>query len=314
MATQTKYTYSIMNDTLNSVVSTNSLTKQVQNSAILVALDYINTSGDELDIWFKDVLITGDETILEGLIAAHTGEAQAIPNVTADGDPHFVQENFAHVTGNSGINLPIEKFLEANTEYSEKLIIPEGRLVTLNYIEGGSPKVPTYMKIEWYIEITENAQPIFMRVNPWVRSAEVSYMKVDGAHTTGDTVLTVAESGVTLADLEVNLYYGFCLGGGVGFYRKVISKDTVNNTVTLIEGIPMDVPDNSCIGLTDRPIGQIASQAGPSASLNWVSPPTGFIGNDKNYFKVTIKNEHSEDSALAFGSVNGWHTDLSIGD
>jgi hypothetical protein len=74
----TKYTYSISTDFINQIVATDRLSIEISDSAIVTALDYINTSGDDCDIWFKDTLSGGDETILDGLVAVHTGEA--LPN------------------------------------------------------------------------------------------------------------------------------------------------------------------------------------------------------------------------------------------
>ena len=67
------YTYSIQNDFPNHKVATDSLAQQIQQSAIVTALDYISTAGDNCDIWFKAELSAGDITILNGIVAAHTG-------------------------------------------------------------------------------------------------------------------------------------------------------------------------------------------------------------------------------------------------
>lgn len=79
----TKYTYSITTDFIAleySLPNTAALTTQIQASAIVTALDYINTSGDDCDIWFKDSLSSGDEDSLDALVAAHTGEpAEPVP-------------------------------------------------------------------------------------------------------------------------------------------------------------------------------------------------------------------------------------------
>ena len=81
----TKYTYSISTDFTGllsgyDVPATDKLESEIQTSAIVTALDYINTSGDDCDIWFKDALSAGDETILDGLVAAHDG----VPLVSPD--------------------------------------------------------------------------------------------------------------------------------------------------------------------------------------------------------------------------------------
>lgn len=69
-----KYTYSIVNDFLNSEVESISLTSQIQDSDITIALDYINTSGDDCDIWFKVDLPSDATSTLNTIVAAHTGE------------------------------------------------------------------------------------------------------------------------------------------------------------------------------------------------------------------------------------------------
>jgi hypothetical protein len=75
MPTPTKYTFSIASDTANGAVNSDTLTSEVRASAIVIALDFIGTDGDVLDIWFKDALSSGDETILDGVVGAHEGAA-----------------------------------------------------------------------------------------------------------------------------------------------------------------------------------------------------------------------------------------------
>jgi hypothetical protein len=70
----TKYTYSISGDFPNQLVDIDRLTREIRQSVIVIALDYINTSGDDCDIWFKDALSGGDETVLDGIVAAHSGD------------------------------------------------------------------------------------------------------------------------------------------------------------------------------------------------------------------------------------------------
>jgi len=67
------YAYSIANDTANGVLSADSLKSEYEASAIVTALDYIGSAGDVLNVTTKAVLSSGDETILDGLVAAHTG-------------------------------------------------------------------------------------------------------------------------------------------------------------------------------------------------------------------------------------------------
>ena len=71
----TKYTYSISGDFPNAKVCPDRLRDEIRASAIVTALQSILTSGDDCDIWFKDALSAGDVTILDGIVAAHSGAA-----------------------------------------------------------------------------------------------------------------------------------------------------------------------------------------------------------------------------------------------
>lgn len=73
MPTPTTYNYTISTDTANGKVFQSDLEKEITGSSIVIALDYVLSSGDSLDIHFKDVLSTADETSLTALVAAHQG-------------------------------------------------------------------------------------------------------------------------------------------------------------------------------------------------------------------------------------------------
>jgi len=69
----TNYTYSVATDTANAKVHPKSLDQEIRASAIVIALEGVGQSLDVLTITMKDALSTGDETILDGVIAAHQG-------------------------------------------------------------------------------------------------------------------------------------------------------------------------------------------------------------------------------------------------
>ena len=70
----TKYTYSIQNDFPNSLLNIDSLTNEIRGSNISIALDFIGTTGDICDIWFKDTLLTEHETTLNTLVENHVND------------------------------------------------------------------------------------------------------------------------------------------------------------------------------------------------------------------------------------------------
>ena len=77
----TEYTYTISTDFPNGKVAPDRLTDEIQSSIIVTALDRIdvNESADTCSIWFKEALSSGDQTILDTIVAAHSGESLAPP-------------------------------------------------------------------------------------------------------------------------------------------------------------------------------------------------------------------------------------------
>lgn len=71
-----KYTFNITTDFPNQKVNTDRLMDEIRSSVITIALDYINTTTTDCDIWFKDELSLLDSTsTLPTLIANHSGAA-----------------------------------------------------------------------------------------------------------------------------------------------------------------------------------------------------------------------------------------------
>lgn len=81
---QTKYTYSIANDTANAILAADALKDEIGSSSIITALDYISAFGDILEVYMKDALSAGDKTTLDLVVAAH-------PGVPLPGDPQLVE-------------------------------------------------------------------------------------------------------------------------------------------------------------------------------------------------------------------------------
>ena len=82
----TKYTY-LISAFPHQKVASNRLTLEIRDSVIVTALDYISTDDTGCDIWFKDGLTSEDKTLLDGIVAAHSGEPLPQPGFESDGTP-----------------------------------------------------------------------------------------------------------------------------------------------------------------------------------------------------------------------------------
>lgn len=281
----------------------------------IVADAYIELTADTQLVWASEsqvitdisngnlIINNGTDDITDGAMGLKWLQGNVEPPVTADGDWHIVNENFAHVTGNNVINWTIEKFLDSESETSEKYVIPVGRTVTLNFFEGGSFDVPTYIKVEWFKDFSGT----FKRVNPDIRVSEIWTTTLSVAATTGDTTVSVVDA----SDIDAGMLFGFecnteeCM-------LTVASVDTDANTITFETPLPVDKLVGDKIGLVDRVIGQKGNQIASSA-INWVSPPR-FTGDGSDYLLLTIKNEDSTDGGLVTAMINGWDTSTGVGD
>lgn len=83
---QVTYTYSISTDFPNHKVEPGRLVGEIQSSTIVVACDGILTAGDVCSILFKADIGT-DKSVLDGLVAAHSGEPLPQPGYETDGTP-----------------------------------------------------------------------------------------------------------------------------------------------------------------------------------------------------------------------------------
>lgn len=102
-----KYDFTISTAFPNGKVDDDKLTAQIRASAIVTALDYIATDAGVCSIWFKAALSGGDETLLNGVVAAHDGVSEApapLPveaysgnspaPIAADGKPFVLPNSF----------------------------------------------------------------------------------------------------------------------------------------------------------------------------------------------------------------------------
>ena len=67
------YPYSIANDTANGTLAQEKLHDEIAASSITISLTGVNVSGDSISIEFATDISAGEETTLDGIIAAHDG-------------------------------------------------------------------------------------------------------------------------------------------------------------------------------------------------------------------------------------------------
>jgi len=123
------YNYSVTGDFPANAVAVDRLTLEVRQSTIAVALDGITVSADDVTVAFKAALSGAEQSVLDAVVAAHSGVA--LPNpVSSNGIPKVVldgQENRVQVVGRKGSEFiqATHDFSDPTTWYSESVRVVE---------------------------------------------------------------------------------------------------------------------------------------------------------------------------------------------
>lgn len=306
---------------------------EIQASSITVALDRVDQNDSTLSTVFKAVLSAPEYVTLSGLITTFvpdpafdpplhvtasvdltTGLAVATPlsPYTSDGEMHVVASNFGHITGNKVVNWTAQYTLNAGVTISERLVVPSGESLVLEFLQGHAPAVPFNVELNWFDHPPVNTSTFFRR-NPAIRISEYNTMTVDGLHTAGDTtILVLAANGFTLANNPVSRQYGFLNPvTGKRFYIQATALNTSTRILTLNVGIPFNLPSGSPITMVDRQVGRAGGAAGTSI-LDFEIPPS-FDGDGFRYMELKLQNNHASTAGLVFAVVNGWMTSTLSG-
>ena len=103
MPVQTTYTYSIANDFPSGKVNTTNFASEIEASSIVTALYGINTSGDEIDVIFKDALSVADKTTLDGNTTGPAGGLIAATNNSSTSSSQSNVISFEANISNDGV-------------------------------------------------------------------------------------------------------------------------------------------------------------------------------------------------------------------
>ena len=137
------YLFNIQSDFPNHKVSSDRLSQEIHVSAIVVALDHIDTTEVICTIWFKAELTTDDQDILDTIVANHSGEPLTPDptdvNLKSSAITLLSQEKgFQDLTGHN-----VYRFGNLNYDcVAGKTTIFLEKFTTTMYIQGGGVNIP----------------------------------------------------------------------------------------------------------------------------------------------------------------------------
>ena len=218
----TKYTYSISNDFLNSIVESTALTSQIQLSSITRVLDYINTIGDDCDIWFLDTLTSGDVTTLSGVVAAHDGTA--LPSTAEQVE---LSEEYRDRSGKLRVQQTSRKlgmktyFTGAGDDLTSVSDVGGGELLAIDHTISGS----TTQSVTIDFNIVEN--------ETWVHEGYISWKNSHHDTVTFEMVASTVDYTAS-SGTYYNLYGGYLVIPAAGDGTIAITSDITTHSGGLV--------------------------------------------------------------------------------
>jgi hypothetical protein len=174
------------------------LTQEIQTSSITIVLDYINSEGTILDIYFKAALSEAEETVLDAIIAAHvpTPLPEQATLVTLDnvktssmGNIIFEPGIFTGPSGSKGISLVTPDLSDRTTWYQKSVQVSDETLTDSGDGLTFTSAHPHWINI-YSLKVTYTHKQIPKRDGTFGKHADWAItIKVDGSTvTTGFTI------------------------------------------------------------------------------------------------------------------------------
>jgi hypothetical protein len=175
-----QYSYTL-SQFLNQKADLDSLTTQIRSSTIVSALDYINETDPNVDIFFKSELISADVSTLNTVVANHTGQPTnsalnsqlisygtpypfALPSIAKAYTPSQIQ-----VLGNNGPNL--SNLTDFNVTWTQET----STLASLNL--STTDGIPA-----WYLNLIPLSSNTFSVPYPALSLSGTGISKLDGQY------------------------------------------------------------------------------------------------------------------------------------
>lgn len=109
-------------DFTKSPVNSDQLAKEIQQSAIVTALDHVNTAGSSLSIFFKNPLSEGDQTILGTLVSNHVAGTTVVSSPkNPDGVPIVEAALRRSTSGYMNFTIVTHDFSDRTTWYQKSV-------------------------------------------------------------------------------------------------------------------------------------------------------------------------------------------------
>lgn len=159
----TKYTKYISTDFIGLtelLPNINALTSEIQGSSIIIALDFINMSGNDVDVWFKAPISASDPddvSALNAIVAAHTGvplpdESVQNVNIESQSEGCSIKSSpvgFQDLTGYNVYRKGYKFTVTADSTYEHEISYTSDMMLQgLAYKLDSNPHEDDYMEVE----------------------------------------------------------------------------------------------------------------------------------------------------------------------
>lgn len=212
----TKYTFSITQDFPNGKVVADSLEVEINESDITTSLDYIETTGDTCDIWFKNALSPAEEGYLQTVVSNHQGEyLDSYDKVMVVNEVELAVTNRSHkleVHESSRVRGTTTYFTGAGDNINDITDVGNGSLFILGHRVGDSFEQNLYIDFN----IVEN--------ETWIHEGYVIWNRAQ-FDTISFTIVPIVTSTTVTSGTFYNLYDGYLIVPAAGDGTIQVTSD-----------------------------------------------------------------------------------------
>jgi len=226
------YTYNV-SDTANNKVDEDRLTLEIRSSAIVTALDHINVGNNNIFIYFKVELDSKDKTTLDGIIAAHTGEALAAPTQIVKSEVLTEHLKFVEAGDTTqGMYAAQSLIIDISAGELDK-IIDFSWPYAISLMSGTLGVSEDMVGDDFQVDVGPNT----------LIGALIAPLSV------GDTSIYVSPT--VLENIKIDFYFGlYNAGGDTGVeLGQIIARDDANNCLTLGQPSPESATAGSYVAM-----------------------------------------------------------------
>lgn len=226
-----------------------------------------------------------------------------LPPRTTEGYWTVFNRAESQLEGNKVINWFTSRMVDADSSYSDTMVIPEGKTFVLQMFGTDSPNVSVFAYVEYLVYVSGEGE--LVRFNPAIDPNSFYAMTVSTTAESIDHTISVDFNVyVSANDLPYPAVYAALREDDTLTYHVVTDINVSAQTIEVSAPARKQMNPGTRIALVDRAITALGTDS--NTAVITFSSPLEFKGNGQNMLKITVQNQDPLNAGIVGASVNGF--------